>query len=250
MEVIVLIVIISLLTIVLFFALKKLIDNITNDSKEYYFKKVQDYDQKLLDKENALKDLEPNEIKTNNNSNNENEKGNRNYEIDKGFLDVVNNTDYETANALKIANRVDEIFQIDEEKIIKDFITNCKYNKNYKIYETLQARFSPNLIYKLRMLNRDGQITAISKIISDEEYEVFNAYIKSHKFKLDKFLLDLDSVIKNNKPEIEVIVGNHSKNYDYLSPYIKTTYSEDVYKGIIIKYQDRIYDYSINERDV
>ena len=161
MEVIVLIVIISLLTIVLFLALKKLINNITNDSKEYYFKKVQDYDQKLFDKENALKDLEPNEIKTNN-STNENEKENKNYEIDKGFLDVVNNTDYEKANALKIANRVDEIFQIDEEKVIKDFISNCKYNKNYKIYETLQARFSPNLIYKLKMLNRDGQITAIS----------------------------------------------------------------------------------------
>ena len=249
MEVVVLIIIVSLLTVVLFFALKKLIDSITNDSKEYYFRKVQDYDQKILEKENKLSSLEPDEIKTNN-SVDENEKEIRNIVLDKGFLDVVNNTDYETTNALKIANRVDEIFQIDEEKIIKDFISNCKYNKNYTTYESLQARFSPNLIYKLRMLNRDGQITAISKIISDEEYEVFDAYIKSHKFKLDKFLLDLDSVIKNNKPEIEVIVGNHSKNYDYLSPYIKTTFSEDVYKGIIIKYQDRIYDYSINERDV
>ena len=100
------------------------------------------------------------------------------------------------------------------------------------------------------MLNREGQINAISKILTDKEYEVFNSYITTRKFKLDKFLLDLDSVVKNNHPEIEVIVGNHSKNYDYLSPYIKTTYSDDIYKGMIIKYQDRIYDYSINERDV
>ena len=50
MEVIVLIVIISLLTLILFFALKKLIDNLTNDSKEYYFRKVQDYDEKILEK--------------------------------------------------------------------------------------------------------------------------------------------------------------------------------------------------------
>ena len=248
MEVIVLIVIITLLTIILFFSFIKLINNITNDSKEYYFKKVQDYDEKLLAKENALKDQEPLEIETSNKEDNENRPNNT--EIDKEFLNIINNTDYETANALKIANRVDEIFQIDEEKIIKDFLSKCKFNKNYKIYENLQARFSPNLIYKLRMLNREGQINVISKLISDEEYEVFNAYIKSRKFKLDKFLLDLDSVIKNNQPEVEVIVGNHSKNYDYLSPYIKTTYSEDVYKGIIIKYQDRIYDYSINERDV
>ena len=248
MEVIVLIIIISLLTLVLFLALKRLIANIANDSKEYYFKKVQDYDEKLFEKEKLLKNLEPSKIEENEEENNERE--NKNYAIDKDFITTVNNTDYETQNALKIANRVDEIFKIDEEKIIKDFISKCEFNENYKVYETLQDRFSPNLIYKLKMLNRDGQITAISKILSDEEYEVFNAYITTRKFKLDKFLLDLDSVVKNNHPEIEVIVGNHSKNYDYLSPYIKTTYSDDVYKGMIIKYQDRIYDYSINERDV
>ena len=249
MEVVVLIIIISLLTLVLFLALKKLIDNLTNDSKEYYFKKVQDYDDKLFAKEKELNELEPSQ--TNEPLSEENkERESRNYEIDRGFLATVSNTDYETKNALKIANRVDEIFQIDEEKIIEDFLAKCRFNENYKIYEQLQARFSPNLIYKLKMLNRDGQITAISKIITDKEFEVFNAYVTTRKFKLEKFLLDLDSVVKNNEPEIEVIVGNHSKNYDYLSPYIKTTYSEDVYKGIIIKYQDRIYDYSINERDV
>ena len=247
MEVIVLIIIVSLLTIILFLALKKLIDGITNDSKEYYFKKLQGYDAKLLEKEENSRNLDVTEV-------NEKEENNKRKisvtSLDKDFLNVVNNTDYEVLNALKIANRVDEIFNIDEEKILKDFLSKCHVNDDYKVYEMLQDRFSPNLIYKLKMLNREGQINAISKILTDKEYEVFNSYITTHKFKLDKFLLDLDSVVKNNHPEIEVIVGNHSKNYDYLSPYIKTTYSDDIYKGMIIKYQDRIYDYSINERDV
>lgn len=247
MEVIVLIIIVSLLTIILFLALKKLIDGITNDSKEYYFKKLQGYDAKLLEKEENSRNLDVTEV-------NEKEENNKRKtsvtSLDKDFLNVVNNTDYEVLNALKIANRVDEIFNIDEEKILKDFLSKCHVNDDYKVYEMLQDRFSPNLIYKLKMLNREGQINAISKILTDKEYEVFNSYITTRKFKLDKFLLDLDSVVKNNHPEIEVIVGNHSKNYDYLSPYIKTTYSDDIYKGMIIKYQDRIYDYSINERDV
>ncbi len=250
MEVIVLIIIISLLTLILFLALKKLIDNLTNDSKEYYFRKVQDYDEKLFEKEQQLNNLESSEESIEEEEEENREYTSRRTDIDKDFLSTINNTEYETTNALKIANRVDEIFQVDEEKVIKDFVAKCKFNKNYKIYENLQARFSPNLIYKLKMLNRDGQIKAIGKMLSDEEYEVFTAYVTTRKFKLDKFLLDLDSVVKNNQPEIEVIVGNRSKNYDYISPYIKTTYSEDVYKGIIIKYQDRIYDYSINERDV
>ena len=100
------------------------------------------------------------------------------------------------------------------------------------------------------MLNSSSQVKEICKLISDEEFEVFDAYISTRKFRLKKFLLDLDLLIENNLPKIEIIVGNHLKNYDYLSPYIKTTYSDDIYKGMIIKYQDRIYDYSINERDV
>ena len=248
MEIIVLIIIISLLAGVLFVALKKLIENITNESKEYYFKKVQDYDAKLLEKENSLASMneQVNEEKTLEEE--KDIKRDRVASVDKELLNVINLTDYETINALKVANKVDEIFKIDEEQILKDFLSKAKFNEDYKIYQELQDRFSPNLIYKLKMLNKESQIKTISKMLSDKEYEVFNAYLERRKFKLEKFLIDLDELIENNLPQVEVIVG--SKNYDYLSPYIKTTYSDDVYRGIIIKYQDRIYDYSINERDV
>ncbi|MBE6148989.1 MAG: hypothetical protein E7167_05870 [Firmicutes bacterium] len=247
MEIIVLIIIISLLALILFLALKKLIENITSDSKEYYFKKMQDYDAKIFEKEEKLSSLTP--------LNNEEivkdkERVIQRSAVDRDLLNVLNSTDYEMANALKIANKVDEIFKIDEEQILKDFISKVKVNENYKTYQMLQDRFSPNLIYKLKLLNSAAQIKVISKMISDEEYEVFNSYVTTRKFKLDKFLLDLDLLIENNIPKIEVIVGNKTKNYDYLSPNIKTTYSDDIYKGMIIKYQDRIYDYSINERDV
>ena len=247
MEVIVLIIIIALLAVILFLALRKLIDSITADSKEYYFKKMQDYDAEILEREKKLSSLEIPQIEENvKNKERVIEKN----AVDRELLSVINSTDYEMVNALKIANKVDEIFRIDEEAILKDFVSKTKPNENYKTYQKLQDRFSPNLIYKLKMLNKDTQIKEISKMISEEELEVFNAYVTAKKFKLENFLLDLDLLIENNLPKIEVIVGNRTKNYDYISPYIKTTYSEDVYKGMIIKYQDRIYDYSINERDV
>jgi len=247
MEVIVLVIIISLLAVILFFALRKLIDGITADSKEYYFKKMQDYDAEILEKEKKLSSLEIPEIEENvKNKERVIEKSS----VDHELLNVINSTDYEMVNALKIANKVDEIFNIDEEKILKDFISKTRVNEDYKTYQKLQDRFSPNLIYKLKMLSKDSQIKEISKMISPEELEVFESYVSTRKFKLEKFLLDLDLLIENNLPKIEVTVGNKTKNYDYLSPYIKTTYSDDIYKGMIIKYQDRIYDYSINERDV
>ena len=170
--------------------------------------------------------------------------------LDKDLLDIYNNTDYENENALKVASKVDEIFNIDEEKVLKDFIKNISIDENNKIYQSILDRFSPNLIYKLKMLNKESQVNEISKMLSDEEYNVFHDYIETHKFRLNKFLLDLNLIIERTNPVIEVLTGNKNKNYNYISPYIKTIYSDDVYKGIIIKYQDKIYDYSINERDV
>ena len=95
-----------------------------------------------------------------------------------------------------------------------------------------------------------NQINEISKMLNEDEYKVFYDYLKHHKFKLNRFLLDFELNIEKTNPVIEVITGDKNKNYNHINPYVKTSYSDDIYKGIIIKYQDRIYDYSINERDV
>ena len=94
------------------------------------------------------------------------------------------------------------------------------------------------------------KINEISKMLNEDEYKVFYDYLKHHKFKLNRFLLDFELNIEKTNPVIEVITGDKNKNYNHINPYVKTSYSDDIYKGIIIKYQDRIYDYSINERDV
>ena len=246
MEIIVLIIIIGILSIIMFLSLKKLIESINKDSQSYYLKNMQELDSKIDEKNKKL--LEKSK---------ENEKEEENKKdvkevnlLDKDLLDIYNNTDYEKENALKVACKVDEIFNIDEEKVLKDFIKNISIDENNKIYQSILDRFSPNLIYKLKMLNKESQIKEISKMLSDEEYNVFHDYIETHKFRLNKFLLDLNLIIERTNPVIEVLTGNKNKNYNYISSYIKTIYSEDIYKGIIIKYQDKIYDYSINERDV
>lgn len=247
MDIVILVIIIIILTLILFLALRKLVDSISKDSKDYYFKKVQDLDSKLEEKRQELDSIEPQEKRENVESK---DRIIKQASLDRNLLDIINSTDYESINALKIANKVDEIFSINEEEILKKFIENIEVNKNYEHAVSMQARFSPNLIYKLKNLDTKTQIKEIGKMLSDEEYEIFSEYIKRYKFKLNKFLLDLSLLIEKIEPKIEVLVGQKNKNYDHLSKYIKTIYSEDVYKGIIIKYQDRIYDYSINERDV
>lgn len=245
MEIIVLIIIIGVLSIIMFLSLKKLIESINKESQNYYFKNMQEMDSKIDAKNKKLLEKTEEKIDVENKKDLTKEKS-----LDKDLLDIYNHTDYEKENALKVASKVDEIFNIDEEKVLKDFIKNISIDENNKIYQSILDRFSPNLIYKLKMLNKESQINEISKMLSDEEYNVFHDYIETHKFNLNKFLLDLNLIIERTNPVIEVLTGSKNKNYNYISPYIKTIYSEDVYKGIIIKYQDKIYDYSINERDV
>ena len=67
---------------------------------------------------------------------------------------------------------------------------------------------------------------------------------------VDGFMDYLNELLDLNSPNIMVYVGSKSENYDYLSKYIKTVYSKDIYKGIRIIYRKRIYDYSLNERNV
>lgn len=247
MEIIILIIIISLLAVILFLALKKLIESITADSKEYYFKKVQDLDKQLDEKKSELDNLNEKEIIEEEQAK---ELKIENNNLDKNLLDVFASTDYSDGNALKVSNQVDDIFVIDEKQILKDFITNIKVSGDYENMQKLLDRFSPNLIYKLKMVNNSSQIKLIKEMITDEEYEIFDSYLKYKKFKLNDFLRDLELLVEKNKPIIEVLVGSKRKDYSDMSPYIKMIYSEDIYKGMIIKYQGKIYDYSINERDV
>ena len=246
MEIVLLLILTGLLSVIMFFSLKKLIESLNKDSQKYYFKTMQ-----ALDKKIEEKNKETNEEKINNEFYEEDKKKVEVKEgIDKSLLDIYNNADYENGNALKIANKVDAIFKIDEDKIISSFVKNNTVDENYKYYQSIYDRFSPNLIYKLKMLNKENQINEISKMLNEDEYKVFYDYLKYHKFKLNRFLLDFELNIEKTNPVIEVITGDKNKNYNHINPYVKTSYSDDIYKGIIIKYQDRIYDYSINERDV
>ena len=128
MEIIVLIIIIGLLSIIMFLSLKKLIESINKESQSYYLKNMQELDSKIDEKNKKLLETSKEEKEE------ENKKDVKEVNLlDKDLLDIYNNTDYENENALKVASKVDEIFNIDEEKVLKDFIKNISIDENNKI---------------------------------------------------------------------------------------------------------------------
>ena len=66
----------------------------------------------------------------------------------------------------------------------------------------------------------------------------------------EAFVEYLDQLVNLNNPNIIVLVGNENENYDYISDYVNTKVSKDIYKGIKIIYKDKIYDFSLNERNI
>lgn len=247
MEIVVLLIIIALLAIVLFFVLKKIINNITKESKSYYLKKMQDYDALLYEKEQSINNVASQDESKENKIKESNED---NAKIDKDLLNIINKTDYKGQNLFAYANELNNVFNLDEEQIIKNFLKQIQENGEYQIYQNLRKKLDSDTIYHLKEIDYAQQMQYLHDLLDDLEIKVLKEYCAKNKFKINNFIEYLDEQVIKLAPNIEIITGNKQKSFDYLSPNIHTKYQENIYKGFIIKYQGLIYDYSINERDL
>ena len=67
---------------------------------------------------------------------------------------------------------------------------------------------------------------------------------------IENFIDYLDQLVDLNNPEITILVGSKSENYDHLSENIKTVFNDKIYRGIKIIYRNKVYDFSLSERNV
>ena len=62
---------------------------------------------------------------------------------------------------------------------------------------------------------------------------------------VEDFLNYLENELNKCDPHIYVEVGDKNVNFDYLSDRIVTEYNEKIYKGIMVIYRNKMYDYSL-----
>jgi len=246
------ILIICVLVILMFLVLKSTVKKINTQTKKYFVDKAQEYDymideklEKLSKINQELKEKEINKEEENNSINS------NNYEFDYKIIDLLNKTQYQDKNIFEINKMIDDKFDIDYVGILKEFLKNIKDDGTYKFVINLRKKFNSDIIYKLKILTEQEQVELLNKNLDETEKEIYKAYLKiNKKHNLDSFIDYLNELVDLNNPNIQVYVGNKLENYDYLSDYIETVYSEDIYKGIKIVYKNKIYDYSLNERNV
>lgn len=245
MEIVILLIISTLLVIIAFLALRRLTNSLEVSSKEYYLNKIKEYDEKIDEVIPKATDVIENDKTII-----QDKKGIEETMLDASLLKIFNITDYSDVTYLRMNQHIDDLFNINEEQLIKKFVDDIMKNEMENVYQSIVDRFSPNFLYRLNTVSQEKQLEMLSKKFNEDEKKVLDNYLKNNKFNIKKFVIYVNECLDKSKNVIEVLVGDKNKNFNYISPYIKTIYSSDIFKGVIIKYQNKLFDYSINERDV
>lgn len=243
---------IAVLIFFMFLILKNAVTKINAQTKAYFVDKLQVYDylinekeeklnqiDKLIkDKELGIKEEEKKEDKTN-------------YSFDYNIIDLLNETKYQDQSLLELNRIIDEKFNFDYESIVKKFIKAIEKDNNYEFCVNFREKFTSDLIYELEMLPDSELIDKLESILDEDEFKVYEMFIEvMDEHNIERFVEYLNQLVTLNNPNIVVLVGNEKENYDHISSYITTKVSKEIFRGIKIIYRDRIYDFSLNERNI
>ncbi|MCI6266539.1 MAG: hypothetical protein MR598_06835 [Erysipelotrichaceae bacterium] len=250
---IVAVVVICILVFFMFFILKGTVKKINSQTKLYFVDKLQEYDYLIDQKEEKLnkinQEIKEKELKR---ESDDTSTRSKTYEFDYQFIDLLNKTKYQDKNVFELTKKIDEKFNLDYVGLLKKFLSYVEDDGTYQFCIDLRNKFTSDEIYRLKVMNLEEQKKYLQDKLSFDEYKIYQLYLKLDKnaANVDGFIDYLNEMIDLNNPNILVYVGKKDENYDYLSKYVKTIYSKDIYRGIKIIYRKRIYDYSLNERNV
>ena len=229
----------------MFLILKKTVKIVNSQTKSYFVNLIEAKENKLNEIEELIKNRE-----TGLKEEKEENKG-KEYNFDTDVIDLLNQTKYQDKNVFELNKKIDEKFVINYEELIKDFLSFTDDNKDYDFCSKLRDKFDSDTIYKFKTVIPSKLDEAYREYLNDREYSVYEAFkLVTVQNTIENFIDYLDRMKELNSPYIKILVGSRNENYNYLSEYIETIFSSKIYRGIKIIYKNKIYDFSLSERDV
>ncbi len=236
----------------MFLILKNAVTKISDQTKAYFVDKLQAYDYLINEKEEKLNEINK-QIKEKELGIEEDNKDseNKNYEFDYNIIDLFNATKYQDSSLFELNKLIEKEFNFDYVKIIKTFVNNVKDYNKYNFCVELRNKIDSDMLYDISILNDEERKDYLKNKLTEDEYKIYEIFIETmDNNSPEAFVEYLDQLVNLNNPNIIVLVGNENENYDYISDYVNTKVSKDIYKGIKIIYKDKIYDFSLNERNI
>ena len=246
------VIIVLIMFIFTFFMFKNLVKRINSSTKKYFLDKLQDFDYIIAEKEKEIEILSE-QIKRLDEAKENGENGEI-VEIpvytkpDEKIVYDIPTPEFRESGFFKNYKNLNKEFEVDSEKIIKDFIKTHENDedKEYKELSAFKELFTQNAIYESLTLTPEEQLILVESVLNSENKEYVEPIIETIKnFNVLEMLDKINERMDKISPTIYVYVGRESKNYDYLSSKIKTKLFKNMSKGIIIEYKDKLYDYSI-----
>lgn len=270
--VVVAVILIVIMLVFVFILFSNIIKRMDDNAKKYFVNKMQDYDYILDEKQEELKVIRTqlDEIKeTNKNilksedddiefANLENHKKKKEQEV--GEIDRpeevteirynLNVPDYRETQFFSNYKEVKRIFNQNNDKIIKNFIAehrNQTEAKKYKALKKIRDKFDDNAIYNVLTLEPNEQIEVLSEVLTAKEKKDidFENICKVENFTIRKLIEKLDEQLEKIDPTVYIYTNNLDSRYDLIDDDIIVKPYNNMSEGIIIKYRDKIYDYSI-----
>jgi len=233
--------ILLVLTVVLYFILNGLIKQINDTAKSSFVLKMQEYEDIINEREEKLKELENNKEENESFDESDDTKSS-----DQKVIIETKEVEYKVEDLLKKAKEIDDKFEIDEQKIIENFLNNKIEQENKELYIELVNMYRSLSNMNDNKLLKKVLINDVLNQVSDKMKDIILKYFGHKKYILLVKLMDiLEFEIKKNDPIVYIMVGKKNINYNYLSKRIRTLYNSRIYKGIKIIYHNKIYDYSL-----
>lgn len=271
------VILIVIMLVFIFILFKNIIKKMDENAKKYFVNKMQDYDYILEEKQAKLEEIKEEIEKTESEHRNilnnddesefllskskkkEKEKSSDIYDEDdiparkipkeeiKYNLNVPNYGETQFFNNYK---EVRKVFTINNEKIIKEFIAehkNAGEEKEYKALQKIRAKFNEDAIYGCLTLPKDDQIKILKEILTDTEKKLVNldTLLEKTNFNVEDLIKYIDDRMEQINPTICIYTNVLDKKYEELDKNIITKEYCNMSEGIIIKYRNKIYDYSI-----
>lgn len=256
--IVVAVILIVIMLVFVFILFKNILKSINENAKKYFVNKLQDYDYLLEEKQTKLEEItaEINEIKEHKNILEKREEtyqigeNNNNEEKNKAIKYDLKTPQFRETQFFNNYKEVKKIFTVDNEKIIKEFIEEHQNDKEIKEYRQLQKirdKFDNDAIYGCLTLNVDDQIQILDEILTATEKKSikYTEMIKKDKFTIKDLIKYLDERIEALDPTICIYTNGLEKRYDLIDSNIIMKQYNNMSEGIIIKFRNRIYDYSI-----
>ena len=257
------IILMIIMLLFVFMLFRNIIRKINDNAKRYFVNKMQNYDYILEKKQADLEKLneeiariklanqnilkkEEIELKVKEVQKNHDELMKKDADLVKYDLNVPDYREMQFFNNYKELKR---LFSNDNENIINEFIEehkNIKEEKEYNNLKRIRRKFNDEAIYDCMTLDKEKQIDTIKEVLTLAEKKVlkFDDMVQKDNFNINVLIKYIDERLEQIEPTIYIYV-NGKENYDHINENIRTMHYNNMAEGIIIKYRNKIYDYSI-----